>query len=52
MGIDVNDGMAQLGSQLINLWIGFEYCRHDFLPLAEAFDEPDFTAHYLKAHQT
>ncbi|MBV8450936.1 MAG: hypothetical protein JOZ29_01510 [Deltaproteobacteria bacterium] len=37
VGISVNDGMAQLGPQLVDLGIGFEYCRHDFLHLAESF---------------
>jgi hypothetical protein len=46
MGIGVNDGMAQLGPQLVDLGIGLEHCRHDFLLLAEALAAPDFPARY------
>jgi hypothetical protein len=46
MRIGVNDGMAQLGPQFVDLGIGFEHCRHDFLLLAEALAAPDFPAGY------
>src|SRR5215472_15659759 len=36
MGIGVNYGMPQFGSQLVDLGSGFEQCRHDFPLLTEA----------------
>jgi hypothetical protein len=40
MGIGVNDWMAEPGPQLVDLGIGFEHCRHDFLLLAEVSAAP------------